>query len=86
VRLELRPGAFLLQQRLEHVLDPVGGPERLLDPRAAALRRDDRELADSETPEAALVQRDRDAGCEERFADEEASPPSDLDDDAIRQR
>jgi hypothetical protein len=83
VRLVLGPDALMLEQRLEDVLDPLGGPERLLEAGATPPGGDDRQVAWTDVAESPLVQRDRDAGSEERLADDESPAPSDLDDDAI---
>jgi hypothetical protein len=76
----------VLEQRLEHVLDPLCGPQRLLEPSAAPARGDDGQLARPDVPESALVQRDRDAGREERLADDESPASPDFDDDSVRDR
>jgi hypothetical protein len=85
VRLELRPRALLLQQRLEDVVEPVGRAERFLEPRASAPDGDDGELPGADLSEPALVQRQRRAGREVRLADEEAPAPSNLDDESVGQ-
>jgi hypothetical protein len=77
--------AFLLEQRLEHALDGVGGPKRLLEARTPATRCDDRELARTNRVETAPVEDERNTGPEERLADDEAAAPADLDDKAVRQ-
>jgi hypothetical protein len=43
-------------------------------------------VAGAHVSEPALVQRDRDAGGEERLADDESPAPSNLDDDAVGRR
>jgi hypothetical protein len=78
--------AFLLEQRLEHALDGVGGAERLLETRPPSTRRDDRELARTNRVETAAVEDERNSGPEERLADEEAAASADLDDEAVRGR
>ena len=78
--------AFLLEQRLEHRIDRVRGPERLLEPRPALPGSDHGELAGTDVGEAATVEHEWDARREERLADDESATPPDLDDDALRQR
>jgi len=76
----------VLEQRLQHVLDPLGRPERLLEARAASPGGDDGQVTRSDVTEPALVEWDRDAGGEERLADDESPAPSDLDDDSVARR
>jgi hypothetical protein len=76
----------VLEQRLQHVLDPLGRPQRLLEARAAPAGGDDGQVSRADVAESPLVQRDRDSGREERLADDESPAPSDLDDDAFGRR
>jgi hypothetical protein len=73
----------VLEQGLQHVLDPFGRPQRLLEARASAAGGDDGQVAGPDVSQPPLVQRDRDAGREERLADDESPASSDLDDDAV---
>ena len=85
MRLVLLDEALLLEQRVEHAPNRICRPERLLEPRPAALRRDDGELAGTDVREPAAVEDQRDAGREERLADNQPAATADLDDDALRQ-
>ena len=79
VGLEAGQLALLHQQRLEHRLDPVSPPEHALQPRPATAGADEREVAGPRLAAAALVEHDGHAGREVRLADEELSPPGQLD-------
>jgi hypothetical protein len=83
VRLVLLDQRLLLEQRVEHALDRVRRPERLLQPRPAALWRDDGELAGTNVSEPTAVEDQRNAGSEERLADNQPAAAADLDDDSV---
>ena len=75
--LPLTPGH---EKAFEHGLDPVGRSEHSLDLRAAAARPDDGEVARTRVAKPLPVDDERDAGSEERLADDEPPSPADLDD------
>ena len=85
MRFVLLDETLLLEEGVEDAVDRVRRPQRLLEPCTPALRRDDGELARPDLGEAALVENERDAGREERLADDQPPSSSDLDDDAVRQ-
>jgi hypothetical protein len=68
------------EQSLEHDLDVLGLAELALDPRAAAARADDDEIAGPDIAAAFSVDRDRNVRDEVRLADEQLAALVDLDD------
>ena len=85
MRFVLLDEALLLEEGVEDAVDRVRRAQGLLEPCAPALWRDDGQLSRTDVGEPALVQHERDAGREERLADDQPPPSSDLDDDAVRQ-
>ena len=83
MRLEGHPRATLHEQRLKDVLDVIGGAEHLLHPRAPSPRVHDREVARGDVADPLRLEHDRDARREVGLADDQLSPPPDLDDDAL---
>jgi hypothetical protein len=86
MRLERPPCTALDEQRLEHVLDPLGAAEPLDDARAAAPGLDDGQVAGIEVAGTLRVERERDARREVRVADEQPPAAVDLDDYGVGQR
>jgi hypothetical protein len=85
VGLVLFDETLLLEQGIQDAFDRVRRPERLLEPSASPLRRDDGELSGPDLGDAALVEHERDARREERFADDESASPADLDHNPVGQ-
>jgi len=79
IRLELLTSPCLDEERLEHVLDPIGGTERPLDTCAAARTSRDDEIAGSGV-EPFAIEHQRRARSEERLADDELASAAHLDD------
>jgi len=84
VRLVRAALAARQEQAREHVLDPVGRAEQLIDPGPAAAGADDGEVARPGLAEPLAVDDDRHARLEERLADDEFAARRDLDDDTAR--
>jgi hypothetical protein len=83
VGLEAAAETLVLEQCLQHVLDRTGLAERALEPRAAAPRRDDREVPLPHVAEPLPVEHNRDTGREHGLADDELPASGDLDDDSV---
>jgi hypothetical protein len=82
-RLERVSLPLVLEQALEHGLDPVGGPERALEPRPPSPRSDDGEVSLPHVAEALAVEHDRHAGREVRLPDHELAAAAHLDDEKV---
>ena len=83
--LELDAGALVDEQRFQHVLDPLRAPEPALDARPAPPRAHDGQVAGADVAEPLVIEHERDAGREVRFAHDQLAPPADLDDDGVCQ-
>src|SRR5262249_15966376 len=81
VALELRPRSRVHEDALEDGLDVVRATEDAVEPRMPAIRIDDGEIAGPRVPESLAVDDERDAGREERLADDELAALRELDND-----
>jgi hypothetical protein len=73
------------EQPVENRVDVLGAAEHPLEPRAAASRAHDGEIARPGVAEAFAVEHERNAGNEVRLADDELAALLDLDDGAVGQ-
>ena len=81
VGLEVPAEALLDEQPFQDGLDRAGRAEHALEPRAPPALAHHDEVAWTGVAETVAIERERQPGREERLADDELSPPGDLDDD-----